>query len=116
MTPDLVTITVTAPDADWLAEFTRGLVTDRLVACGNVVAGVRSIYAWEGEVHDDAEALVLLHTRAALVDAVIARVRADHPYDEPQVLTLPVIGTSEGYAAWIVGATASESLTSPDER
>lgn len=101
----LVTVTITAESADWLATFTRGLVADRLAACGNVIPAIRSIYAWEGEVHDDAEALVLIHTRASSVDEIIRRAGVEHPYDTPQVLALPITESHDGYHEWVLAQT-----------
>lgn len=101
----LVTVTITAESADWLVEFTRGLVADRLAACGNVIPAVRSIYAWEGEVHDDPEALVLIHTRASSVDAIIRRAGELHPYDVPQVLAVPITESHDGYREWVLAQT-----------
>jgi riboflavin biosynthesis pyrimidine reductase len=43
-------VIVTAPDPDWLVEFTRRLVTDRLCASGHNFAPIRTIYRWHGQV------------------------------------------------------------------
>ncbi|MFI5501928.1 divalent-cation tolerance protein CutA [Nocardia asteroides] len=97
----LVTVTITAETAEWLAEFTRRLVADRLAACGNIVPAVRSIYSWNGDIQDDTEALVLIHTRASLVEEIIRRADDEHPYDTPQVLAVPLAGAHPGYASWV---------------
>jgi len=55
---EICEVVITADNADWLAEFTRRLVEDRLAACGQQIASVRSIYRWQGEVHDEPEARV----------------------------------------------------------
>ena len=55
-------VVITAADADWLAGFTRTLVEERLAACGHLLTPIRSVYRWEGAVHDEAEARVGLHT------------------------------------------------------
>lgn len=65
-------VVVTAADGEWLAGFTRRLVEDRLAACGQQTAAIRSIYRWDGAVHDDPEARVALHTRASLVERIVA--------------------------------------------
>jgi periplasmic divalent cation tolerance protein len=101
----LVEVVVTAEDADWLAGFTRSLVEERLAACGHVQPGVRGVYRWAGELHDDAQARVGLHTRASLVPAIVARADADHPDDVPCVLALPVVGGHPGYLAWVLAET-----------
>ena len=102
MAADICEVVITAADADWLAAFTRRLVEDRLAACGHQIAAIRSIYRWDGAVQDEPEARVALHTRTDLVDAIVARVNAEHPYDVPCV-----IDRQEGGAQ----ALAAEGIT-----
>jgi periplasmic divalent cation tolerance protein len=78
-TVNICEVVITADDAEWLAGFTRRLVEDRLVACGHLIAAIRSIYRWEGAVHDEPEARVALHTRASLVPRIVERADAEHP-------------------------------------
>src|SRR5690606_11265723 len=82
----IVDVTITADDPEWLAGFARSLVADRLAACGNIIPGVRSIFRWQGEIDDEAETLLVLHTRASLVPRIIERADAEHTYDTPHVL------------------------------
>lgn len=103
---DLVDVTITGPDAEHLAALTRSLVQQRLAACGNVIPQVRSIYRWHGGVEDDSEALVVLHTRKALVPAIVEYVDSEHPYDTPQVVALPVVAAHPGYRHWVLDETA----------
>ena len=58
-------VIITAPDPDWLVEFTRRLVTDRLCASGHNFQPIRTIYRWQGQVHDKTEGRVALRTRRA---------------------------------------------------
>lgn len=112
---DLVSITTTANDAEWLARFVRDLVEARLIACGNIIPSVRSIYLWEGAVEDEAECFVMMHTRARRVSEVKAQVEKSHPYDEPQFLVYPITDSSPGYAAWVHESTTSD-LDDPGQR
>ena len=80
MTEPICEVIITADSEDWLINFTRSLVEDRLVACGQHLAPIRSIYRWEGTIHDDRESRVALHTRASLVPAIVDRTRREHPY------------------------------------
>jgi periplasmic divalent cation tolerance protein len=98
-------VVITAADAGWLAELTRELVDDRLVACGHHIEVIRSIYRWDGEVHDDPEARVNLHTRLDLVDRIVERVNERHPYDVPCVIALPVVAGNPEYLAWVEAET-----------
>ncbi len=94
-------VVVTGPDAEWLAGFTRTLVEERLAACGHQLAAIRSVYRWDGEVHDDPEARVALHTRRSLVAAIVVRTDELHPYDVPCVIALPLVGGSPAYLSWV---------------
>ena len=103
---EICDVTITADDAEWLAGWVRRLVEDRLAACGNIDVGrVRSIYRWEGVVEDGEEVRVTLHTRRSLVPAIIERADADHPYDTPQVLAVPVVAAHPGYHRWVLDST-----------
>ena len=102
---DFCEVVVTAADADWLAGYTRTLVEERLAACGHAIREIRSIYRWQGAVHDEVEARVALHTRASLVERIIERAEAEHPYDVPCVLALPVLAGNPAYLAWVHAET-----------
>src|SRR5512133_546946 len=103
---DAVVVLVTAPSADVAATIARALVEERLAACGNVLPAIRSIYRWEGKVQDEAEALLVLKTSRARLEALRDRVLALHPYQVPEVLALPVEAGSAAYLAWLAAATA----------
>lgn len=102
---DLADVTITAADAEWLAGFVRSLVDDGLVACGNIVPQIRSIYTWQGKTEDDVEALAILHTKVALVQKIIEHVDAEHPDETPQVLEIPISESHPGYREWLMAAT-----------
>jgi periplasmic divalent cation tolerance protein len=91
----------TAPSADKAAEIARVLVTEGLAACVNVVPAVRSIYAWKGEVVEDAEALCVVKTRADRVEALRQRLVALHPYEVPELVVLDVDAGHEPYLSWV---------------
>jgi periplasmic divalent cation tolerance protein len=103
--PEFSEVVITAADPEWLAGFTRRLVEDRLAACGQQVAAIRSIYRWDGAVQDDPEARVALHTRTALVERIVERANAEHPYDVPCVLALPIVAGNPAYLDWIRAET-----------
>lgn len=107
-------VVVTADDAGWLAGFTRTLVEERLAACGHLAQPVRSIYRWDGAVRDETEARVALHTRAALVDAIVARTRELHPYEVPCVIALPLTGGNRAYLDWLAAETRDDGVRSGD--
>jgi periplasmic divalent cation tolerance protein len=99
---ETVVVFVTAPTADKAAEIARTLVEEKLAACGNVIPAVRSIYRWEGKVHDEAEALLVLKAPRKRLQELSDRVVQLHPYELPEVIGVPIEGGSEKYIDWII--------------
>lgn len=102
---DYVVILVTAPDDGIAAKMGRRLVEERLVACANIIPGLRSIYWWEGRVEEATEVLVMLKAREADVALISRRVRELHPYSVPEVIAVPIMGGSSDYLSWIHSET-----------
>jgi periplasmic divalent cation tolerance protein len=102
---DALELHITAPDADVAARLGRTLVEEGLVACVNIVPGVRSIYKWQGKICDDSEVLCLAKTRPALFERVQQRVLELHPYEVPEILAFAVEEGSAAYLAWLREST-----------
>lgn len=98
---DLRVVYVTAPDLDVAARLARALVEEELAACCNLVPGIRSIYRWEGAVHDDGEVLLVVKTQAERLERLTARVVELHPYALPEVIALPIVAGHAPYLAWV---------------
>ncbi|MBI4616663.1 MAG: divalent-cation tolerance protein CutA [Planctomycetes bacterium] len=97
-------VLVTCPP-EKAAEIAETLVGERLAACANIVPGLSSVYWWEGKVQKDPESLLLLKTRADLVDRLRERVQAIHPYSVPEVLTFAVAEGLPAYLDWVRQST-----------
>jgi periplasmic divalent cation tolerance protein len=83
----------------------RALVERRLAACVNILPGMISHYRWEGKVERAEEAVMIVKTRASLVDAVSEAVRELHSYDTPAILVMPLESVEQTYLAWLLAAT-----------
>jgi uncharacterized protein involved in tolerance to divalent cations len=66
---------------------------------------VRSIYRWQGEIHERTEGRVSLHTSRNRVPEIIERAKQEHPYEVPGVSTRPIDGGNPDYLAWIAQET-----------
>jgi periplasmic divalent cation tolerance protein len=98
-------VVITADSEEWLLNFTRSLVTERLAACGQHMTPIRSIYRWNNEVQQDNETRVALHTRVDLVPAILERVRREHSYEVPCVIALPITTGNPDYLNWVIAET-----------
>ena len=75
------------------------LLDEGLIACANILPGVRSLYTWQGERGEARECGALIKTEAGLLERAIARLAAIHPYDTPAI------------AGWRADATPPETAT-----
>lgn len=82
----------------------RLLVEEKLAACVQLLP-IESVYRWEGAVQNEAEVLLLIKTRTALFDTVMARIKAAHPYTVPEIVGWPLAVGHGPYLDWIGEST-----------
>lgn len=102
-----VLLYVTAGSRDEAMRIGRAAVESRLAACANVLPdATTSIYWWQGKLEQATEVSLLLKTKAALVDALVAKVTDTHSYDCPCVVAVPITGGNPKFLEWIDAETA----------
>lgn len=101
----LAVVLVTAPTSEHAEKIARAVVDGRLAACVNIVPGIRSIYRWKGEVCDDAEFLLIIKTRAGLFEELASAIREHHPYETPEIISLPISAGWKPYIDWLNAET-----------
>lgn len=98
---DLVQVTTTVASAEAAQALAQALVAERLAACVQVTGPMTSTYRWKGAVEQATEWVCVAKTTRARAAAALARIRALHSYDQPEILVTPVIDADPGYAAWV---------------
>jgi periplasmic divalent cation tolerance protein len=96
------------PDEAAAERVAEALLTERLVACANILPAMRSLYVWRGERAEARETGVLFKTDAALLARAVERLAALHPYDEPAVIGWPAAEAPAATRAWLAGLLAPE--------
>ena len=107
---DAILVLTTVSSEDEAVKLVRTLLERRVIACGTLVPGARSLYRWQGKIADEQEIVLLLKTRSARVEALQDAFRELHPYKVPELLALAVDSGLEKYLEWINSET-SLSLT-----
>lgn len=107
---DAIVVFTTVSSEDEAVRLVRTLLERRLIACGTLVPGARSLYRWQGKIADEREILLLLKTRSARVEALQEAFTELHPYKVPELLALSVDTGLGKYLEWINTET-SLSLT-----
>lgn len=97
----LLTVITTLPDATAAEALARTLIEERVAACVQIGAPVRSIYRWQGTVEDGSEVQLFIKTTQEAWERLQAVVVREHPYQVPQLVALPVSAALAPYAAWV---------------
>ncbi|HXN07390.1 MAG TPA: divalent-cation tolerance protein CutA [Nitrospiria bacterium] len=96
-----IVVLITFPSEAEARKITRVLVKENLLACGNIISGVTSIYRWEGKIAEAVEILMVGKTRREVFLRLEARVKALHPYRVPEIIALPLVEAYSPYLSWI---------------
>ncbi|MCS7228242.1 MAG: divalent-cation tolerance protein CutA, partial [Endomicrobia bacterium] len=77
------------------------LLNKKLVACVNKIENVESFYWWEQKISIDKEVLLVMKTRKDKIDKIITEIKKIHPYQVPEIITIPIIKGNKEYLNWI---------------
>lgn len=102
---DAIVVLTTVASEEEAVQLVRALLERRLIACGTITPGVRSLYRWQGKLSDEREVMVTLKTRSARLESLRTAFSELHPYKVPELLALPVEGGLEKYLEWINSET-----------
>jgi periplasmic divalent cation tolerance protein len=98
-------IYITAGSMDEARTIAKGLVSNRLAACANIIDNMNSLYWWNGEVQDDREVILIAKTVESLVPELIDKVKSMHSYECPCIVSLPIIDGNPAFLEWIAKET-----------
>jgi periplasmic divalent cation tolerance protein len=96
------------PDAASAHALAGALVEARLAACVNILAPCQSVYRWHGQIEEASEVPVLIKTTAERYAALEAAIRAQHPYELPEIIAVPITNGLPDYLAWIASTTTDQ--------
>lgn len=77
------------------------LLRRRKAACVSILPGVSSIFWWQDKLDSAQETLLIVKTKASLVDEIVSLVTEIHSYDVPEIIALPIMGGNRHYLEWI---------------
>ncbi len=105
-----IVVMVTVGSEGEAISLSKILVKNGLAACVNVIPGVQSIFKWDGQITEEREYLLLVKTVRQAFDQLVLMVKANHSYEIPEIIALPIQLGSEEYLAWIRDSTKVESV------
>lgn len=98
-------VQTTLPTRDQAERLARRLVEARLAACVQVLGPIASTYRWEGAIESAQEWLCVIKAPRAAFEPLAAAIRAEHPYETPEILAVDVVDGDGDYLAWAEAET-----------
>ena len=92
---------VTAPNLKIARALAKAALQKRLIACANLISEVESHYWWQGKIESGNEALLILKTTKSNLTALERLILAEHPYDTPEFLVMPLTAGTKRYLRWL---------------
>jgi periplasmic divalent cation tolerance protein len=98
----------TTDTSELAQKIASALVEAKEAACVNIIAGIRSIYSWQGKVCDEEECLLLIKSSAEKFEAVRATIRRLHSYDVPEIIAVPITAGDPDYLGWLASSISGQ--------
>jgi len=95
----------TVESAQVAEDIASKLVEEYLAACVNILPGVTSYYRWEGEIQHEQEFMLILKTSTDRLHDLMDRLKTLHPYEVPEILSIPVEEGDQNYLNWVAAQT-----------
>ncbi len=95
-----ILVLTTVASQEQAAELARSIVSAGLAACVQIQT-IRSVYRWKGELCDEPECLLMIKTTEGRWADLERHIKANHSYETPEIVKLPIAGGSREYLAWI---------------
>ena len=96
-----IVIFITIDSSDEAHKIAEALIKQRKAACVNIVPRVKSFFWWQDKIDTAQENMLIIKTKASLLNEIVPLVKEIHSYDVPEIIALPIAGGNQDYLAWI---------------
>ncbi|MFH1044488.1 MAG: divalent-cation tolerance protein CutA [Pseudomonadota bacterium] len=104
---DSLLVVTNLPDRESAEKLAALLIERRLAACVNILAPCSSVYRWQGKIQRNEEHPLLIKTVAERYAELEASIRANHPYELPEIIAVSVVRGLPAYLQWVEAETQS---------
>ncbi|NXA03207.1 CUTA protein, partial [Sapayoa aenigma] len=75
---------------DIAKDIARAIMDKKLAAHVNILPKSSALYFWKGELEESTEILLLVKTRTSKIGELSNYVRSIHPFEIPEIISLPI--------------------------
>ncbi|XP_058528223.1 protein CutA homolog isoform X2 [Ochotona princeps] len=92
---------VNCPNEQIAKDIARAILDKKLAASVNILPRAASLYFWKGEIEEATEILLLIKTKTSKVLLLSSYIRLVHPFEIPEVFSLPMDHGDVRYLKWL---------------
>lgn len=96
-----ILVLTTVPNKEVGQNIAKNLVKERLAACVTISAVCESHYWWKEEISQEPEHILFIKTTNTLFAELEEKILNIHPYQVPEIITLPILQGHSKYLDWI---------------
>jgi periplasmic divalent cation tolerance protein len=93
----IITATNSKSNAKLIA---NSLVEEKLAACVQIIPEIKSTFKWRGSIAEEREILVLIKTIDTLKDDIKIKIKKNHNYETPEIISFPFNILTNDYKKW----------------
>jgi periplasmic divalent cation tolerance protein len=96
-----IIVLVTTSNRGEAEKIARTLLTEKLIACANIIGPAHSLFWWQNKIDEAQEHLILMKTRKDLFNKLAEKVKALHSYEVPEIIAIPITEGFKPYLEWL---------------
>ena len=113
--PSVFVVVTSVGTEEQALEIAQRLVESQLVACVNILPGVRSVFRWKGKIQHEGELLLMIKTLEENFERVRQVLKDLNAYELPEILGFPATRADAAFAAWVAANSTGIENPSDDE-
>jgi len=108
---EFIEVKTTVSSKETAEKLSNEILNKKLAACIQIIGPVESKYWWKGKIEEDKELVLIIKSKASLYKELEKTILKLHPYEEPEIVVIPILEGSKGYLNWILNSTQKNSST-----
>ena len=112
---EVLLLVTNLPDRDSAQRMAQMLVENRAAACVNILPECTSVYRWQDKIESASEVLLLIKTTRSEYKRVEELIQAQHPYELPEIIAVPVVEGLQAYLNWVAEEVSSINIANIKE-
>ncbi|MGB5107645.1 MAG: divalent-cation tolerance protein CutA [Candidatus Zixiibacteriota bacterium] len=99
--PEPIVLFSTCSDEIKAQNIATQLIENHLAACVNIVPGIRSVFRWEGEIHNQSECLLVIKSLRDQVQSIQQLIQELSGYELPELIAMDIVDGSQPFIDWL---------------